>query len=118
MNYKCECKEFNIDKATIVIVDDKVVILESYCKDCNTYGKEVKEFDIQDGMAITLAKMADLKAGIIIIDYIKNTLFAKGIKDSTGYNQKPVFKQGGQESESQHYGACSRNLGLCFLGRQ
>lgn len=45
MNYKCECKEFNIDKATIVIIDDKVVILESYCKDCNTYGKEVKEFD-------------------------------------------------------------------------
>ncbi len=45
MNYKCECKEFNIDKATIVIIDDKVVILESYCKDCNTYGKEVKKFD-------------------------------------------------------------------------
>ena len=41
----------------------------------------------------------DLKAGIIIIDYIKNTLFAKGIKDSIGYTQKPVFKQGGQESE-------------------
>ena len=41
----------------------------------------------------------DLKAGIIIIDYIKNTLFAKGIKDSLGYTQKPVFKQGGQESE-------------------
>jgi len=41
----------------------------------------------------------DLKAGIIIIDYKKNTLFAKGIKDSTGYVQRPVFKQGGQESE-------------------
>ncbi|MFY0629265.1 MAG: LPS-assembly protein LptD [Flavobacteriaceae bacterium] len=41
----------------------------------------------------------DLKAGIIIIDYLKNTLFAKGIKDSTGYTQKPVFKQGGEESE-------------------
>ena len=41
----------------------------------------------------------DLKAGIIVIDYIKNTLFAKGIKDSTGYNQRPVFKQGNQESE-------------------
>ena len=41
----------------------------------------------------------DLKAGIIIIDYIKETLFAKGIKDSLGYTQKPVFKQGGQESE-------------------
>jgi len=41
----------------------------------------------------------DLKAGIIVIDYIKNTLFAKGIKDSTGYNQRPIFKQGSQESE-------------------
>ena len=41
----------------------------------------------------------DLKAGIIKIDYTKNTLFAKGIKDSTGYVQRPVFKQGGQESE-------------------
>ena len=26
----------------------------------------------------------DLKAGIIIIDYLKSTLYAKGIKDSTG----------------------------------
>ncbi|MGJ8744700.1 putative LPS assembly protein LptD [Polaribacter sp.] len=41
----------------------------------------------------------DLKAGKIIIDYKKNTLFAKGIMDSTGYVQKPVFKQGNQESE-------------------
>ena len=41
----------------------------------------------------------DLKAGIIIIDYKKNTLFAKGIIDSTGYTQKPIFKQGSQESE-------------------
>lgn len=41
----------------------------------------------------------DLKAGIIIVDYKKNTLFAKGIKDSTGYVQKPIFKQGSQESE-------------------
>jgi len=41
----------------------------------------------------------DLKAGIIIIDYKKNTLFAKGIKDSTSYVQLPVFKQGNEESE-------------------
>ena len=41
----------------------------------------------------------DLKAGIIIVDYKKNTLFAKGIIDSTGYNQLPIFNQGGQESE-------------------
>jgi len=41
----------------------------------------------------------DLKAGIIIIDYKKNTLFAKGIKDSISYNQRPIFKQGSEESE-------------------
>lgn len=41
----------------------------------------------------------DLKAGYILIDNKKNTLFAKGIKDSLGYQQRPVFKQGGQESE-------------------
>lgn len=41
----------------------------------------------------------DLKAGKIIVDYIKNTVFATGIKDSTGYKQRPVFKQGDQESE-------------------
>lgn len=41
----------------------------------------------------------DLKAGIIVVDYKNNTLFAKGIIDSTGYVQRPVFKQGNQESE-------------------
>ena len=41
----------------------------------------------------------DLKAGIIIVDNQNNTLFAKGIKDSLGYQQRPVFKQGSQESE-------------------
>ncbi|MGY0407836.1 MAG: putative LPS assembly protein LptD [Polaribacter sp.] len=41
----------------------------------------------------------DLKAGIIVVNYTKNTLFAKGIIDSTGYVQRPIFKQGSQESE-------------------
>jgi len=41
----------------------------------------------------------DLKAGIIIIDNKNNTLFAKGIIDSLGYQQRPVFKQGNQDSE-------------------
>jgi len=41
----------------------------------------------------------DLKSGIIVIDYKKNSLFAKGIIDSTGYKQRHVFKQGNQESE-------------------
>lgn len=41
----------------------------------------------------------DLKAGYILIDNKNNTLFARGIKDSVGYTQRPVFKQGSQESE-------------------
>lgn len=41
----------------------------------------------------------DLKAGKIIVDYKKNTVYATGIKDSTGYQQRPVFKQGNQETE-------------------
>ena len=37
----------------------------------------------------------ELKAGIIIIDYQKNEVYAGRIKDSTGkYTQLPVFKQG------------------------
>lgn len=41
----------------------------------------------------------DLKAGYIFIDNKQNILFAKGILDSLGYQQRPVFKQDGQESE-------------------
>ncbi len=40
----------------------------------------------------------DLEAGVIIIDYKKNLIFARGIKDSTGYKQLPYFKQGREES--------------------
>ncbi|GMN11431.1 putative LPS assembly protein LptD [Croceitalea sp. MTPC9] len=37
----------------------------------------------------------ELKAGIIIMDYVKNEVYAGRIKDSTGtYSQLPYFKQG------------------------
>ena len=40
----------------------------------------------------------ELKAGVIIIDYNTNTVFAKGIIDSTGvYTQAPIFKQAENE---------------------
>lgn len=40
----------------------------------------------------------ELKAGIIIMDYIKNEVYAGRIKDSTGtYSQLPFFKQGTNE---------------------
>ncbi|WP_435625389.1 putative LPS assembly protein LptD [Flagellimonas sp.] len=40
----------------------------------------------------------ELKAGIIVLDYIKNEVYAGRIKDSTGtYSQFPYFKQGTNE---------------------
>jgi len=43
----------------------------------------------------------DLKAGYIRVNFNNNTVFAKGIKDSTGkIVQKPVFKQGDESFEA------------------
>ncbi|WP_299522414.1 putative LPS assembly protein LptD [Winogradskyella sp.] len=36
----------------------------------------------------------EITSGVIVIDYSKNLVYAGRIKDSTGYSQKPVFKQG------------------------
>lgn len=36
----------------------------------------------------------EIKAGVIVIDYTTNTVYAGRIKDSTGYSQAPVFTQG------------------------
>lgn len=54
--------------------------------------------DLFNEAHVTYGKI-DLKAGYILIDNKNNTLFARGIKDSLGYQQKPVFKQDGEESE-------------------
>ena len=35
--------------------------------------------------------------------YSNNTIFAKGIIDSTGYVQRPIFNQEGQESEQDSF---------------
>lgn len=69
---------------------------------------DAKDYTLRDAVkqSLTLYNEAhvvyediDLKAGIIIINNKNSTLFAKGIKDSLGYTQRPVFTQGGQESE-------------------
>lgn len=40
----------------------------------------------------------ELKAGIIVMDYVKNEVYAGRLKDSTGvYTQLPFFKQGSNE---------------------
>ncbi|WP_179320188.1 putative LPS assembly protein LptD [Winogradskyella helgolandensis] len=36
----------------------------------------------------------EIRAGVIVIDYSKNLVYAGRLKDSTGYSQRPVFTQG------------------------
>ena len=77
------------------ILDDIIVHV---AKDYTIQNAKEKTVTLYNEANITYTDI-DLKAGIIIIDYKKNTLFAKGIIDSTGYTQRPVFKQGSQEYE-------------------
>ena len=69
---------------------------------------DAKDYTIQNAKEKTLTLYneavlvygeIDLKAGLIVVDYDKETLFAKGIIDSTGYSQRPYFKQGSEETE-------------------
>ena len=73
-------------------------IITHVAKDYTMQNAKDKTVKLYNEANITYTDI-DLKAGIIVIDYIKNTLFAKGIKDSTGYTQRPIFKQGSEESE-------------------
>ena len=59
---------------------------------------KTKQIELYNQAHVTYEDI-DLKAGYILIDNKKNTLFAKGIKDSLNYTQRPVFKQDSQESE-------------------
>ena len=69
---------------------------------------DAEDYTLQDAKnkTLTLFNNAEisyqdinLKAGKIVVNYKKNTVYAKGFIDSTGYVQRPVFKQGSQESE-------------------
>ncbi|MDG2357174.1 MAG: putative LPS assembly protein LptD, partial [Polaribacter sp.] len=73
-------------------------IIVHIAKDYTIQNAKDKTVKLYNEAQITYTDI-DLKAGIIIIDYKKNTLFAKGIKDSTSYVQRPIFKQGNEESE-------------------
>ncbi len=73
-------------------------IITHLAKDYTIQNAKEKTVTLYNQANITYTDI-DLTAGIVIIDYKKNTLFAKGIVDSTGYTQRPVFKQGYQESE-------------------
>ncbi|CAI8337574.1 MAG: LPS-assembly protein LptD [Flavobacterium sp. SCGC AAA160-P02] len=88
----------SIQKDSIKSKEAITDVITHFGKDYTTQNAKDKTVTLYNEAHVTYTDI-DLKAGIIIVDYLKNTLFAKGIKDSTGYHQKPIFKQGSQESE-------------------
>ncbi|MFD2550967.1 putative LPS assembly protein LptD [Bizionia sediminis] len=65
--------------------------------DYTSYNKREQKLYMYNQAEVYYEDM-ELKAGVIIIDLNSNTVFAKGIVDSTGvYTQAPVFKQANNE---------------------
>ncbi|QCE43093.1 putative LPS assembly protein LptD [Psychroserpens sp. NJDZ02] len=63
-------------------------------KDYMAYKKKESKMYLYNEAQVLYDDM-DISAGIIIIDYTKDLVYAKGITDSLGeYTQKPIFKQG------------------------
>jgi lipopolysaccharide assembly outer membrane protein LptD (OstA) len=74
---------------------------EGFLKDIVTYKAQDYVAVNQKKQQIRLYNKAEvkyedmeIKAGVIVIDYSKNLVYAGRLKDSTGYSQKPVFTQG------------------------
>lgn len=89
------------DSITIDTIKPKEAIdaiITHDAKDYTLNNSKEKTLTLYNEAQVTY-KDIDLKAGIIILNYKNNTIYAKGIKDSLGYQQRPVFKQGNQESE-------------------
>lgn len=99
-------KEINIKKADTVKIDSIRLPkerLEDIIKD-KSVDVKINNFSKRIATLYNKAEVyyqdIELKAGIIKIDYAKSLAYAKGIVDSLGnYTQRPIFIQGGQESE-------------------
>ena len=61
-------------------IDD---IITAFAKDYTFRDGKKKTVEFYNEAHVTYTDI-DLKAGVIIVDYLNNTLFAKGIVDSTG----------------------------------
>ena len=69
-------------------------IVDYHAKDTTKFNNKQQKLFLYNEAIIDYGDM-NIKAGKIIIDYTKNTVYAKGITDSIGgYTQKPVFTQG------------------------
>ncbi len=69
-------------------------IVDYKATDFTSFNQKKQQFYLYNQAEINYGDM-NIKAGSITIDYSKNEVYAKGIKDSTGvYSQAPVFTQG------------------------
>ncbi|MFH4968235.1 putative LPS assembly protein LptD [Gaetbulibacter sp. M240] len=65
-----------------------------HAQDYTTFDRKAHKMYLYNDAKIDYGDM-NITAGNIVIDYTKNTVYAKGILDSIeGYTQKPVFTQG------------------------
>jgi lipopolysaccharide assembly outer membrane protein LptD (OstA) len=90
-----------INTKTVDSTDNDSVKKEGFLKDIVTYKAKDYVAVNQKKQQIRLFNEAlvqyedmEIKAGVIVIDYSKNLVYAGRLKDSTGYSQKPVFTQG------------------------
>lgn len=69
-------------------------IVDYKATDFTSFNQKKQQFYLYNQAEITYGDM-NIKAGSITIDYSKNQVYAKGIKDSIGtYSQAPIFTQG------------------------
>ncbi|PYE81802.1 hypothetical protein DFQ11_102379 [Winogradskyella epiphytica] len=68
-------------------------IVKYKAKDYVSINQKKQKIYLYDEAEVLYQDM-EVKAGIIVIDYSKNLVYAGRIKDSTGYTQRPYFKQG------------------------
>ncbi|MDO5980303.1 putative LPS assembly protein LptD [Flavivirga spongiicola] len=69
-------------------------IVTYHADDYTTFNQKKQKLYLYNNAKIDYGDM-NITSGSIVIDYTKNTVYAKGITDSIeGYTQKPVFTQG------------------------
>ena len=69
-------------------------IVSYKAKDYTLFNRKEQKMYLYNEAVIKYQDM-EIKAGVIVIDYSKNEVYAGRLKDSTGeYSQKPVFTQG------------------------
>ncbi len=80
-------------KDTTLIKETLADVIKYKAKDYRKINRRKKLMYLYNEAEINYTDV-NIKAGKIIINYDKSEIYAYGIKDSSGYTQSPIFKQG------------------------